>query len=235
MAVCLSPALSPCLTPFAPPHRRAPRRGLRHARGTLPRVPPVLAARALEKRYGRVEALSGVDLEVGEGQLVGLLGPNGAGKSTLVKIACGLVRASAGRVEICGTEAGSRGARARLPGGALPLPVADERRGAARAAPAASAQPAATTSAPSCSGSSVPHARDARRRDVEGHAAAARHRAGADRLAAPAPARRADKRTDPAGRRVASAACSRSYGAAGRRCCSTRTSCRRSSWSATTW
>jgi ABC-2 type transport system ATP-binding protein len=74
-------------------------------------VPPVLLARGLEKRYGRTAALSGVDLEVGEGQLVGLLGPNGAGKSTLVKIACGLVRASAGTVEVCGSPAGSLPAR----------------------------------------------------------------------------------------------------------------------------
>jgi len=77
-------------------------------------VPPVLAARAVEKRYGRVEALSGVDLEVSEGQLVGLLGPNGAGKSTLVKIACGLVKASAGSVEVCGAQAGSAAARRAL-------------------------------------------------------------------------------------------------------------------------
>src|SRR4051794_38402330 len=77
-------------------------------------VPPVLAANAVEKRYGRTAALSGVDLEVGEGQLVGLLGPNGAGKSTLVKIACGLVRASGGSVEICGAPAGSPPARRTL-------------------------------------------------------------------------------------------------------------------------
>ena len=77
-------------------------------------MPPLLVARGLEKRYGRVEALSGVDLEVGEGQLVGLLGPNGAGKSTLVKIACGLVRASAGQVEVCGAPAGSLPARNRF-------------------------------------------------------------------------------------------------------------------------
>jgi ABC-2 type transport system ATP-binding protein len=77
-------------------------------------VPPVLLARGLEKRYGRTAALSGVDLEVGEGQLVGLLGPNGAGKSTLVKIACGLVRASAGTVEVCGSPAGSLPARRSL-------------------------------------------------------------------------------------------------------------------------
>src|SRR6266498_2111022 len=51
-----------------------------------------LAVRGLAKRYGAVEALAGVDLEVREGELVGLLGPNGAGKSTLVKIACELFR-----------------------------------------------------------------------------------------------------------------------------------------------
>jgi ABC-2 type transport system ATP-binding protein len=77
-------------------------------------VPAVLAARGLEKRYGRVQALAGVDVEVGEGQLVGLLGPNGAGKSTLVKIACGLVRPSRGEVEICGAPAGSAAARRSL-------------------------------------------------------------------------------------------------------------------------
>jgi ABC-2 type transport system ATP-binding protein len=73
-----------------------------------------LAVRGLAKRYGAVEALAGVDLEVREGELVGLLGPNGAGKSTLVKIACGLVRPSRGSAEICGLRAGSREARRSL-------------------------------------------------------------------------------------------------------------------------
>jgi ABC-2 type transport system ATP-binding protein len=74
-------------------------------------VPAALAVSGLAKRYGSVEALAGVDLEVGESELVGLLGPNGAGKSTLVKIACGLVRPSAGNAEVCGARAGSRDAR----------------------------------------------------------------------------------------------------------------------------
>ena len=73
-----------------------------------------LAVRGLAKRYGAVEALAGVDIEVREGELVGLLGPNGAGKSTLVKIVCGLVRPSAGTAEICGLRAGSREARRSL-------------------------------------------------------------------------------------------------------------------------
>src|SRR5438093_12082649 len=73
-----------------------------------------LAVQSLAKRYGRVEALRGVDLEVGEGELVGLLGPNGAGKSTLVKIACGLVRPTRGQASVCGAPAGSPAARRAL-------------------------------------------------------------------------------------------------------------------------
>src|SRR5438045_9056381 len=74
-------------------------------------MPAALAVRDLAKRYGAVTALGGVDLEVAEGELVGLLGPNGAGKSTLVKIACGLVRQTAGSAAVCGAPAGSIGAR----------------------------------------------------------------------------------------------------------------------------
>jgi ABC-2 type transport system ATP-binding protein len=77
-------------------------------------VAAALAAQALAKRYGRVQALGGVDLEVGEGELVGLLGPNGAGKSTLVKIACGLVRPTNGTARVCGARAGSSKARASM-------------------------------------------------------------------------------------------------------------------------
>jgi ABC-2 type transport system ATP-binding protein len=77
-------------------------------------VPAALAVRGLAKRYGSTEALAGVDLEVGEGELLGLLGPNGAGKSTLVKIACGLVRASRGTAVVRGAPAGSRTARGSL-------------------------------------------------------------------------------------------------------------------------
>jgi ABC-2 type transport system ATP-binding protein len=71
----------------------------------------VLAASGLCKRYGSVLALDGVELAVAPGELVGLLGPNGAGKSTLVKIACGLVRPTAGTATVCGAPAGSRAAR----------------------------------------------------------------------------------------------------------------------------
>jgi len=61
-------------------------------------MPPALSVRGLEKRYGSVTALGGVDLHVDEGELVGLLGPNGAGKSTLLKAVYGLVTLRAGTV-----------------------------------------------------------------------------------------------------------------------------------------
>jgi ABC-2 type transport system ATP-binding protein len=65
-------------------------------------VPDALAVTDLRKRYGSTEALKGVDLRVGEGELFGLLGPNGAGKSTLVKIVCVLVRATSGTAVVHG-------------------------------------------------------------------------------------------------------------------------------------
>jgi ABC-2 type transport system ATP-binding protein len=68
----------------------------------------------LGKRYGSTVALREVDLEVRPGELVGLLGPNGAGKSTLVKIACGLVRPTAGAARVAGEPAGSAPARAAI-------------------------------------------------------------------------------------------------------------------------
>jgi ABC-2 type transport system ATP-binding protein len=77
-------------------------------------MPHALRVSNLTKRYGRTQALAGVDLELAHGELVGLLGPNGAGKSTLVKISCGLVRPTAGAAEVCGSPAGSRPAREAL-------------------------------------------------------------------------------------------------------------------------
>ena len=117
---------------------------------------PALEVRDVGKRYGQAAALGGVELEVGEGELVGLLGPNGAGKSTLVKIACGLVRRPPGpRSRGRARRLAAGAARARLPRRAVPLPRLVTRRRAARAPPAARrVATAARPSAPSCSSSS---------------------------------------------------------------------------------
>ena len=77
-------------------------------------MPDALSVSDLRKRYGANEALKGVDLTVGEGELVGLLGPNGAGKSTLVKIACGLVTQTSGTAQVVGAPAGSNAANRKL-------------------------------------------------------------------------------------------------------------------------
>jgi ABC-2 type transport system ATP-binding protein len=59
---------------------------------------------ALSKRYGSVDALSNLDLEVSGGEVVGYLGPNGAGKTTTIRLLLGLARPTAGRAEIFGID-----------------------------------------------------------------------------------------------------------------------------------
>ena len=58
----------------------------------------MLAVSGLHTFYGNIEALRGVDLEVGAGEIVALIGANGAGKSTLLMTVCGRPRATRGRV-----------------------------------------------------------------------------------------------------------------------------------------
>ncbi|OGH01028.1 MAG: ABC transporter ATP-binding protein [Candidatus Lambdaproteobacteria bacterium RIFOXYD1_FULL_56_27] len=54
--------------------------------------------------YGPIEALKGIDLQVGEGEIVALIGANGAGKSTCLKTIVGLLRPTAGQVRFCGQD-----------------------------------------------------------------------------------------------------------------------------------
>ena len=60
------------------------------------------------------QALTGLDLEVPEGEIFGLLGPNGAGKTTFIKILLGIIRKSAGQASVLGHPAGSRDARRQI-------------------------------------------------------------------------------------------------------------------------
>ncbi len=67
-----------------------------------PDRPVVLRATNLRKRYGSLEAVRGVSLEIREGETYGLLGPNGAGKTTTISMVCGLLARDAGEVTIDG-------------------------------------------------------------------------------------------------------------------------------------
>jgi ABC-2 type transport system ATP-binding protein len=69
-------------------------------------------ARGLVKRYGEIAAVAGVDLTVAAGDVYGFLGPNGAGKTTTLRMLLGLIRPSAGTVELFGRDPLLDGARA---------------------------------------------------------------------------------------------------------------------------
>src|SRR5438874_8295685 len=65
---------------------------------------PAISVQDLHKSYGDVEAVRGIDLEVGTGEVFGLLGPNGAGKTTTVEILEGLRPRSSGKVAVLGLD-----------------------------------------------------------------------------------------------------------------------------------
>ena len=63
---------------------------------------PAIRFEGVEKKYGAVHALDGVTLRIERGEMFGLIGPDGAGKTTAIRLACGLMRADAGTVEVLG-------------------------------------------------------------------------------------------------------------------------------------
>jgi ABC-2 type transport system ATP-binding protein len=71
--------------------------------------PPAVSVRGLQKRYGEVEAVAGIDFDVVAGETFGFLGPNGAGKSTTIGMLCTLVKPTGGRATVAGHDvAGER-------------------------------------------------------------------------------------------------------------------------------
>jgi len=66
--------------------------------------PAAILAQGIVKRFGKIVALNGLNLEVQGGELFGLLGPNGAGKTTTINILSGLVRPDQGKIVVAGID-----------------------------------------------------------------------------------------------------------------------------------
>jgi iron(III) transport system ATP-binding protein len=77
-----------------------------HSQGATPSHPPprVLSMRDVHHRFGALDAVQGVDLDVAPGEVVCLLGPSGCGKTTLLRIAAGLETLQQGRVSLDGGD-----------------------------------------------------------------------------------------------------------------------------------
>jgi ABC-type branched-subunit amino acid transport system ATPase component len=67
---------------------------------------PLVQVRGIQKAYGGLQAVSGLDLDLPGGRITGLIGPNGAGKTTLLNIISGVERATAGRIFFRGNDIG---------------------------------------------------------------------------------------------------------------------------------
>jgi ABC-type branched-subunit amino acid transport system ATPase component len=65
---------------------------------------PVLALEGFSRRFGGLVALDQLDMQVGEGEIVGLIGPNGSGKTTCFNVLTGIYEASAGRARFLGRD-----------------------------------------------------------------------------------------------------------------------------------
>lgn len=74
----------------------------------------VLSVENVSRRFGEVEAVSGLTLSLGKGEVMGFLGTNGAGKTTTIKMLLGLIRPTAGAVRVMGGDPSDPQARARI-------------------------------------------------------------------------------------------------------------------------
>ncbi|MGN6253744.1 MAG: ATP-binding cassette domain-containing protein [Solirubrobacterales bacterium] len=74
---------------------------------------PAIAVAGLERAFGEVRAVQGIDLEVGEGEIYGFLGPNGAGKTTTVRMLTTLLLPTGGRASVAGHDVVAEARRVR--------------------------------------------------------------------------------------------------------------------------
>lgn len=81
---------------------------------------PAIKIEQIQKRFGNLHALKGIDLTVDQGEFFGLLGPNGAGKSTLINLIAGLLRPTAGKISVMGHDVVDAYQLARLALGVVP-------------------------------------------------------------------------------------------------------------------
>src|SRR5829696_3712043 len=75
---------------------------------------PAIETTELRKRYGHIEALAGLSMSVGRGEVFGFLGPNGAGKTTTVKLLLGLARPTSGSAKVLGAPLGDLATRRKV-------------------------------------------------------------------------------------------------------------------------
>jgi ABC-2 type transport system ATP-binding protein len=76
-------------------------------------VAPIIEAKGLTKRFGKTQALDGLDLTAESGQVVALLGPNGAGKTTFIRMVATLLRPDGGELRVAGYDARRQAAAVR--------------------------------------------------------------------------------------------------------------------------
>ncbi|RKH04101.1 ABC transporter ATP-binding protein [Corallococcus sp. CA047B] len=83
---------------------------------------PLLTVEGLQVRYGAIQALRGVSLQVGKGEMVALIGANGAGKTSTLRAVSGMLKAAAGRITLEGKDTTALKAHQLVPRGMAHAP-----------------------------------------------------------------------------------------------------------------
>jgi ABC-2 type transport system ATP-binding protein len=81
-------------------------------RSTTPEV--VLETTRIQKHFGKVRAVDGVDLSIKSGEIYGLIGPNGSGKTTLIRLCLGLLKPTAGSIQLLGENVPNKAILAKV-------------------------------------------------------------------------------------------------------------------------